>query len=333
MDYLESYYGEKKPPLLKRIFSERLLLYIVAYAVYFAVSWLQLYAGDFLLQESGELDSVTSYDYVLPAINSAATVVTLGVFLLTGYFAYGKSKVRMLRFPMAYCFSSVVGSFFSTLFTAIYCTPLIDYSDVSFNVTEVSALIVIVLKVIAALVFFFYFDREKEEDAYFYDDYYTENPSAGKSLRDRILSQRFSVLWTVLIVSVGTDMLIGILRSGLTALIMLVPDNLIWLSQYVEVVADIVTYGLYLMLGWYFARDIRTSVKLLGIIVFVTNAMNGFSFVFNSITNAFSQAGEHLLNSIFSTLFVSIAAFFVSIIKLVLIVLICSKLKKSKEYY
>ncbi len=332
MDYLESYYGEKKPSLLKRIFSKQLLLFIVAYAVYFAVSWVKLYAGDFILQDSGELDSVTSYDYVIPAINSAATVVILGTFLLAGYFAYESNKIKMLRFPMAYCFSSVVGTFLSMLFTAIYSTPIIDYSQVNFNFTDISAVAVIVLKVAFALLFFFYFDREKDDDGYYYDEYYT-NDTAKRTLREKILSHRFSVLWTVLVVSLGTDLIGGVLRSGLTALIMLVPDNLIWISQYVEVVSDVVIYGLYFLLGWYFTRDIRTSVKLLGIIVVVSNAMNGFSFVFNSITNVFSQAGEHLLNSIFSTIFVSIATFIVSVIKLIIIVVICSKMKKSREYY
>jgi len=61
--------------------------------------------------------------------------------------------------------------------------------------------------------------------------------------------------------------------------------------------------------------------------------MNAFSFVINSITNVFSQAGEHLLNSIFSSVFVSVAAFIISIIKLIALVALCSKLKKSREYY
>lgn len=331
MDYLESYYGEKKPSILKRIFSKQLLLFIAAYAVYFVVSWLQLYAGDFILQDSGELDSVTSYDYVIPAINSAATVVILGTFILAGYFAYESNKIKMLRFPMAYCFSVVIGSFTSVLFSALLSTPFIADSQNLANLTELSSVAVVAFGCISALLFFFYFDREKEDDSY-YDDYYNEG-APKKSLREKILSHRFSVLWTVLIISLGTDIISSLLRSGLTALIVTVPDNLIWISQYVEVVSDIVTYGLYLLLGWYFTKNIRTSVKLLGVIVVVTNAMNGFSFIFNSITNVFSQAGEHLLNSIFSTIFVNIAAFIVSVIKLIIIVTICSKMKKSKEYY
>jgi len=331
MDYLENDYEEKKS-FLKRVLSKQLFLFAVAHAVFFLVEWIQLKAGDFLLQESGELDSVTSYDYILPVINSVATVITLGAFLLAGFFAYNRDKVKMLRFPMAYCISSVVGSFFSNLFMAIHATPLFDFSDAEVNVMQVLSVAVIVIKVIAALLFFLYFDGEKDDEYYYSDEYYTENPSA-RSLRDKVLSHRFSVFFVVLIVSVGTEMAISLIRSGLTAAIMLVPDDLIWISNYIEVVTDILTYALYGFLSWYFARNVRTTVKFIGLIFFVTNAMNAFSFVINSITNVFSQAGEHLLNSIFSSVFVSVAAFIISIIKLIALVALCSKLKKSREYY
>ncbi len=330
MDYLENNKEEKKP-LLKRIISLRMLLFLTAYAVYLLVSWIQLKAGDFLLQESGELDSVTSYDYALPIINSVATVIILGTFLLAGFFAYSRSKVKMLRFPMSYCFSSVVGTFFSTLFTVIYATPMFDFSKSEVNVTEVLSVAVIILKALAAVIFFIYFDGEKDDDYYYYDEYYAENPSS-RSFRDRVLSHRFSVFFVVLIVSVGTEIANSLIRSGLTSAIALVPDNLIWLSNYIEVVTDIITYALYGFLSWYFAREVRTAVKLVGLVFFVTNAMNGFSFIINSITNVFSQAGEHLLNSIFSTVFVSVAAFIISMIKLVVLVVLCLKLKKSKQH-
>lgn len=331
MDYLENNNEEKKP-LLKRVISLRMLLFAAAYAVYLLVSHIQLKAGDFLLQESGELDSVTSYDYILPVINSVATVVILGAFLLAGFFAYNKSKVKMLRFPMAYCISSVVGTFFSNFFMAVYATPLFDFSDSNVNVMQILSVVAIVIKIIVSFVFFLYFDGEMDDEYYYSDEYYTENPSA-RSIRDKVLSHRFSVFFVVLIVSVGTEIVNGLIRSGLTTAITFVPDDFIWISNYIEVVTDILTYVLYGLLSWYFARDVRTTVKFIGLLFFVANAMNGFSFVINSITNAFSQAGEHLLNSIFSTVFVSVAAFIISIIRLVILVALCSKLKKAKEYY
>lgn len=324
MDYLQNGYEEKKP-LLKRILSLRLLLFVIAYAVFFLVSFIQLKAGDFLLQESGELDSVTSYDYVLPVINSVATVVTLVAFTLAGFFAYNKDKVKMLRFPMAYCISSAAGVTASNLFMAIHATPLFNL-----NSFKPLSFVAVAVKLICAFIFFLYFDSEKDDEYYYSDEYYVENPSS-RSLRDKILSHRFSVFFVVLIISVGVEISNGLIRSGLTAAIMLVPDDFIWISNYIEAVTDIITYALYALSAWYFSREIRTTLKFIGLIFFVAEAMNGFSFVINSITNAFSQAGEHLLNSIFSTVFVSVAAFIISVIRLIVLVAICSRLKKSKE--
>jgi len=192
--------------------------------------------------------------------------------------------------------------------------------------------VAIVIKIIVSFVFFLYFDGEMDDEYYYSDEYYTENPSA-RSIRDKVLSHRFSVFFVVLIVSVGTEIVNGLIRSGLTTAITFVPYDFIWISNYIEVVTDILTYALYGFLSWYFARNVRTAVKFIGLIFFVTNAMNAFSFVINSITNVFSQAGEHLLNSIFSSVFVSVAAFIISIIKLIALVALCSKLKKSREYY
>ena len=330
MDYLENN-NKEKTPLIKRVLSPRMALFVVCYAVYFLVTQIQLRAGDFLLQESGELDSVTSYDYILPIINSVVTVVTLGTFLIAGYFAYNRSKVKMLRFPMAFCFSNVVGSFFSTLFTAVYATPFIDFSEGAAGVMGVLSSVTVAVKLISGLAFFIYFDGEKESNYYYDDDdYYSENPSS-RSFRDKVLSHRFSVFITVMLVSLGTEIAGSLINSGLTAIIAFVPDSMIWISNYIEVLSYIISYALYILLSWYFAREIRTSLKLVGLIVMVGYAMNSFSFVFNSITNAFSQAGEHLLNSIFSMVFVSIAAFIVSVIKLIVLVTLCHKLKKSRE--
>lgn len=328
MDYLENNYEEKKP-LKKRVLSLRPLLFAVAYAVYFLVSWIQLKAGDFLLQESGELDSVTTYDYVLPVINSVVTVVTLAAFMLAGFFAYNKSKVKMLRFPMAYCISSVIGNFFSDLFMAIHVTPLFDFSDSGINVMSILSVAAIVIRVAAAFVFFLYFDGEND-DSYYYDDYYVENPSS-RSIRDRVLSGKLSVFLVVLIVCLGTEIISALIRSGLTAVIMLVPDEFIWTGNYIEAVTDIISLALYISLSWYFSRETRTTLKFIGLVFLVANAMNGFSFIINSITNAFSQAGEHLLNTIFSTVFVSVAAFIISVIRLAALILLCSRLKKSRE--
>lgn len=329
MDYLENNNDEKQP-LLKRIISLRALLFVAAYAVYLLVSQIQHKAGDFLLQESGELDSVTSYDYILPVINSVATVVILGAFMLAGFFAYNKSKRKMLRFPMAYCFSFIVGDFLSMLFTVVYATPVIDFTEAAADVTKIFSVAVKIITALSAFALFVYLDSEKDDSQYYYDEYYVENPSS-RSFRDKVLTRKFSVFFVVLIVSVGTEIASGLVRSVLTSAITLVPDNLIWISNYIEILTDIFTYALYGFLAWYFSRDVRMSVKFVGLIFLVEYAMNAFSFIINSITNAFSQAGEHLLNSIFSTVFVSVAAFIISMIKLAVLVLLCVRLKKSRE--
>ena len=316
--------------LFKKLFSKRGLFFFLATLLFLAVSAVQLYAGNFLLQESGQLDSITAYDYALPAINSGAVLITLASFLLAGFFAYDKNKVKMFRFPMAYSISAAVGSFLSNFFTAIHSTPMFN-SDI--DLTRINAWLIMAMRLVVMWCVFLYFD---DGDGDYCGDYYTYDPygqPGGTNLREKILTHRFSTLWVVLIVSEGTGLLNKLLTTGLASLIIFVPEEYYWLSYYIYVVTDLVYCLLLILLSMYLVRSFRVASKLCGIIVLSGSFMECFSFVFNSITNVFAQAGDHLLNSIFSTVFVSIASVLIGVIRFAVLFLLCRALRKATEEY
>ena len=312
-------------------FPKRMLLFTFAYLTFFSASLLQFYAGDFILQESGLLDSVTSYDYIMPALESGVAAVTLAAFLGTGYLAYEKNKIQMLRFPMAFCISTVFASFLSFLFAALLSTPYIVPEEADINLVGIQQIIGTAVNAITAFLLFIYFDKENDDDFSHYNDYYVENPTAYRSLRTKILSKRFCVLIIVFIV-VGAEILAAKLsRSVFTTVVMNVPDEYLWISYYIESAADIVSYGLCLVLAWYFARSIRTTAKFIGIICLAQYAANCLTFINNSISNVFAQSGDHLLNSLFSTIFVGASSFVISALKLVFIIVLCQRLYKIQQ--
>lgn len=322
--------GSEKP-FPEFSFAKRLLLFLSAYVIYFGASLLQLYAGDFIPQESGLLDSVTSYDYIMPAIDSAVVVIALVAFSLAGYYSYSKDKIRMLRYPMAFSISWVISSFSSFFLTALFNTPIFGLEDADINFIQIQTIGSAIINAVTAFLFFRYFDSEKEDEFTYYSEYYVENPSAYRSLRSKILSWKLSVFAVVLIV-VGAEALVAKLsRTGLTTLIMNVPDDLLWVSYYIEVVADIVSYGVCVWLAWYFSRNIRLTAKLIGIICLAEYTVNSLSFINNNISNIFAQAGNHWINSVFSTIFVNVSSFGISIIKLALILIACYRLQKTQQ--
>lgn len=318
----------EKISVLKSFFSQKLLMFVSAYIIRLALLGIQLYAGEFVLQGTGDFDNITSYDYIIPVINSAVTVITLAAFCFMGYLAYGKDKLKIFRFPMAYCFSAAFAAFISDFFIATYNSPLMDSFNVGYGTVDV---VVAVLQFASAVLFFFYFDHEKEKDMYSDDKYSIENPTVRRTLRGKMLSHRLSVLWIVLAVSEGAGVISSLIRSGLTALFVILPENYYWTGGYIETVAVAVQYAAYFLFAVYLLRDVKLSARFIGIILFVSTAMDGFSFVINSITNVFSQAGEHWLNSVFSTIFVVIISFVFSVVKLLILVFLCRKLKKLTE--
>ena len=321
--------GEKF--LTELSFAKRMLLFVSAYVIYFGASLLQLYAGDFIPQESGLLDSVTSYDYIMPAIDSAVVIITLVAFSLAGYYSYAKDKVLMLRYPMAFSISWVIASFSSFFLTALFNTPIFGLDSAKINFIQIQTIGSAIINAVAAFLFFLYFDRGKDEDYTYYSEYYVENPSAYRSLRSKILSWRFSVFAVVVIVVGAQALTAKLSRTGLTTLIMTVPDDLLWVSYYIEVVADIVSYGICVLSAWYFSRSMKLTAKFIGIICLAEYTVNSLSFINNSISNIFAQAGDHLLNSVFSTIFVNVSSFGISIIKLALILIACYKLQKIQQ--
>ncbi len=323
--------GEKSLPEFS--FAKRMLLFVAAYVVFFVASLLQLYAGDFIPQESGLLDSVTSYDYIMPAIDSAVAVLTLAAFFLAGYFSYAGDKVKMLRYPMAFGISHIAASFFSFFLTALFSTPVFGLDRMEVNLIQLQSVGSAVINAVTAFLLFLYFDREGDDEYSSYNDYYVENPSAYRSLRAKILSRRFSVFVVAAIV-VGAEALAAKLsRTALTALVMKVPDDYLWVSYYIEVVADVLSYGVCVLAAWYFARNVRTTAKLIGIICLAEYAVNCLSFINSSISNVFAEAGDHWLNSVFSAIFVGTSSFVISLIKFAAIVFVCFRLYKFQQDY
>lgn len=320
-----------KKSVLKKIVSKNLLLFIASYVVFFIISAVQLNAGEFVMQESGNLDSITSYDYIIPIIDSLAMVLTLAAFTLAGYYAYGKDKIKMLRYPMAFSLSGVVGNFISSVFMALLSTPLIDLSALGVNFIELQSAVVILIRLVVAVLFFLYYDSEESADYYYSDAFYDSDYSSGKGLRGRILSSRLSTLWTVVVVYGGSVLAESFARSLMTAFVVRVPEDFYWIGYYVDVVTGIFAYGSIILLTWYFSPGIRASAKFLGVIYFVGDAMGGFSFIINSISNSFAQADDSWLNTVFSYIFVSVVQVVFSVIKVVIIVLLCSFLRKKKE--
>lgn len=322
---------EVKKPAAEFGFVKRLILFVAAYAVFFGLSLLRLYAGDFIPQESGQLDSVTNYDFIMPVINSAVAAITLVAFFLAGYFSYARDKVKMLRYPMAFCISSVLTSFSSFLLTALLHTPLFGLEDTDVDLMQLQSIAEALLNIVLAVLFFYYFDREKDDDYSGYNEYYVENPSAYRSLRAKILSWRFSVL-VVVIAVVGAEALVAWLsRRGLTQLVMRVPDDYLWVSYYIEVAANILSYGACVLAAWYFARTSRTTVKLIGIICLAEYGMQCFSFINSTISNIFAKAGDHWINSLFSILYVGASSIVISLFKLIFIIMLCYRLQKNQQ--
>ncbi len=312
-------------------FPKRMLLFVLAYLVFFAVSMLQLYAGDFIPQESGFLDSVTTYDYIIPAIDSAVTLITLVAFFGLGFVAYKKDKVQMLRFPMAFCISTIVASFLSFLVSALLSTPYFVPETADINLVLIQQIIYSASNAIISILLFIYFDKENPDDYTGYNEYYVENPSAYKSIRTKILSKRFNVFIIVAIV-VGAEILAAKLsRAGLISVIVTLPDEYLWVSYYIEVVADMLSYGLCLALAWYFARSKRVTLKLIGIICLAEYASECLSFVNSTISNIFAQESDHWLNTLFSVIFVNTSTFIISVIKLVFIIILCHRLYKKQQ--
>lgn len=330
MDYLENGYGERKP-LSKLVFSKETIFFVAAYVVYLGLSFLQTYSGEIILQESGDLNSVTSYDYILPVIASLFNLVSLLVFSACGFFVYSKDKIRMLRFPMVFSVSQIAGTYLSSLFMALSSSPFIDFTDLSFNIIKVQSLAVTALKVIISLVCLIYFNSETDSYCY-YEDYYAEYYSSPKKLRNRILSHKLSLLWVVIIAMLGSLVAATVARSAFIAVLSFVPEELLWFSYYIEVLYDTVYYGLHIVFAVYFTKDKRVSAKLIGIICLVAQLMKTFSFIFNSITNVFSDAGDNLLNSVLSSIAVDLVTFLFSVLKIIIVLLLCYRLKKSREY-
>ena len=312
-------------------FPKRMLLFVSAYIIFFVLSLLQFYAGDFIPQESGLLDSVTAYDYILPAIESASALITIIAFLGLGFVAYKKDKVKMLRFPMSFCISSVVASFLSFFVSAVLSTPYFVAETVEINLVLIQQIILILSNAVVALLLFIYFDKENPDDYSYYNDYYVENPSAYRSLRTKILSKRFNVLIILLIV-VGAEILAAKLsRSALISVVITLPDEYLWVSYYIEVVADIISYGICLALAWYFARSRRITAKLIGIICLAEYGTNCFTFINNAISNIFAQSSDHWLSTFFSVIFVNASTFIISVVKLAFIIILCQKLYKKQQ--
>lgn len=312
-------------------FPKRMLLFVSAYIIYFASTLLQLYAGDFIPQEVGLLDSVSAYDYIMPVIDSGVVLVTLGAFFGSGYAAYEKNKVQMLRFPMAFCISDVIATFVSFMITALLSTPYIVPETVDINLVQIQQLTGAVVKIVAALLLFVYFDKEKSDDYSYYNDYYVENPSAYRSLRNKIISKRFGV-FSVVIIVVGAEILAARLsRSVFTTAVVSLPDEYLFLSYYIETAADIISYGLCLALAWYFARNRRITMKLIGIICLSEYGSHCLTFANNFISNVFSQADDHWISTLFTTIFVGASTFIISVIKLAFIIILCSRLYKIQQ--
>ena len=328
--------GFKKTEQEEKIFPQfsfvkRMLLFVLAYAVYAGASLLQLYSGDFIPQESSQLDGITAYDYIMPIINSLVVAVSLAAFFFAGYYSYAKDKIRMLRYPMAFSISCIVSSFCSFLFTALLSTPAIGFESMDIDFVQIQNVGAALANIVTAFLMFLYFDREKDDEYCYYTDYYVENPSAYRSLRSKILSWRFSIFCVILIVA-GTEALVARLaRSGFTTIIMNVPDDYLWVSYYIEVAADIVSYSVCILLAAYFARNIRLTAKLVGIICLAESCVNSLSFINNSISNVFSQAGDHWLNSVLSTIFVGASSSVIAVVRFALIVFICYRLEKIQQ--
>ena len=304
MEDLQNLSADKEKSV-KDFFLKKPVLFISAYAFYLLVSWLQLMAGDLVLQGSGDFDSVTSYDYVMPAINSVALLLTLGGFILAGFLAYGKDTVKLIRFPVAYCISSVFGAFLSDLFMALGRTVS---SYIDFYLVEIHAYIIVALRFVAAVLIFIYLERERQQDYYSYSDqFYVENPSS-KTLREKIITHKLCVLWTVLIVCETSASAAAALRSGLSALLMYVPEDLLWLGSYIEVVAAVVYYAIFFVLAFHFSKNFRTTVKFAGIVCFA----------------------DSIINTVFSVISVYLFTALLAVVKLVIIILICRILRKHQ---